>query len=102
MGLVLFLVYLLSSLVPDVQQARNDLDELDEVRAEKTVLVRELDSRVDVLHTTAEATEQKLEGQVSGLRAAVDDRVRTAKAVCGVLAKLERILPGPDRCKEAK
>lgn len=102
MVLLLFLVYLLSSLLPDVQQARKDLDELDEVRAEKAVLVRELDSRVDVLHTTAEAAERKLAGQVSDLRSTVDDRVQTAKAVCGVLAKLERILPGPDRCREAK
>ncbi len=102
MVLVLFLVYLLGSLLPDVQQARHDMDQLDEVRAEKAVLVRQLDSQVDTLKASAETAEHRLEGQVSGLRSAVDQRVQAAKAVCGVLAKLERILPGPDRCRDAK
>lgn len=97
-----FLTYLVFSQLPDVQQAQKDLAELDRIRAEKAVLVRELDSHVDSLTRTSAAAEGKLERQVFDLRSAADDRVQAAKLACGLIARLERILPGRDRCKEAQ
>lgn len=97
-----FLAYLVFSQLPDVQQAQKDLAELDRIRAEKAVLVKELDSQVGSLARTEAAAKRKLDQQVSSLRSAVDDRVRAARLACGLMGKLERVLPGRNRCKEAQ